>query len=55
MALDAGLEAVEVEVDDGSREEGEGLAEDQAADDRDAEGAAHFGAGAGSEGQWERA
>ena len=48
-ALDSGLEAVEIEVDDWRREQGERLAENQAAYDGDAEGAAHFGAGAGSQ------
>ena len=40
----AGLEAVKVEVDDGSGEKSEKLAEDETAYDGDAEGAAEFGA-----------
>ncbi len=54
-AGDPEAEAVEVEVDDGGGVEGEGLAEDQSADDGDAEGAAEFGAGAGAEGEGEPA
>ena len=50
-ALDSGLQAVEVEVDDGSREQGQRLAENQAANDGDAERAAHFGSGARARGQ----
>src|SRR5580693_9164584 len=55
MALDAGLEPIEVEVNDGSREEGQGLTEDQATNDRDAEGPAHLGAGTGAQRQRESA
>src|SRR5579875_2459727 len=43
------LEAVEIEVDDGCCVEGEGLAEDEAADHGEAEWAAEFGSGAVSE------
>src|SRR5438045_2890587 len=43
-------EAVEVQVDDRGRVEGQDLAEDQAADDRDAERAAEFGADAAAQG-----
>ena len=51
MALDSGLKAIEIEVDDGRREEGQSLAENQAANDRDAQGAAHFGTGTSAQGQ----
>jgi len=40
----AGLKTIEIEVNDGSGEEGQELADDQAADDGDTEGAAEFGA-----------
>ena len=40
----AGLEAIEIEIDDRSGEERKELAENQASDNSDAEGAAQFGA-----------
>src|SRR5690348_16036940 len=48
---DAALEAVEVEVDHGRREERQELREDQSADDRDAERMTELGARAGAEHQ----
>jgi hypothetical protein len=48
-------EAVEGEIDDGGGEQGQGLRKDQAADDRDAERVAEFGAGAAAEHQREGA
>lgn len=42
--------AVDVDVDDGRGEQGQHLTDDQAAYDGDAQGAAEFGAGAGTEG-----
>ena len=48
-ALEPRLEAVHVDVDDGRGEEREHLADDEATDDGDAEGAAKLGADAGAE------
>src|SRR5262249_22646598 len=42
-------EAVEVEIDDRRREQGQHLAQDQAADDRHPEGVTQFRSGAGAE------
>src|SRR5882724_6127465 len=50
----AGLQAVEVEIDDGRGEERKELAEDEAADDGDAQGAAKFGANALAESERKR-
>jgi hypothetical protein len=50
-ALEPGLKAVHVDVDDGRGEEREHLADDEAADDGDAERAAELGADAGAEGE----
>jgi hypothetical protein len=49
-ALEPGLEAVHIDVDDGRGEEREHLADDEAADDGDAEGATKLGADAGAQG-----
>src|SRR5260221_6113832 len=50
----AGLQAVEVEIDDGRGEERKELAEDEAADDGDAKGATKFGANALAESERKR-
>ena len=50
-ALDPGLQAIHVDVNDGRGEEREHLAEDEAAYDGDAEGTAEFGANAGAQRQ----
>ena len=50
-ALQAFLEAIEIEIDDRGGEEGKQLAENQAANDGDAERAAEFGADAGTHGK----
>jgi hypothetical protein len=50
-AAEAAREAVEEEVDHGGRVERQNLAQDEAADDRDAEGAPQFRSGTGSERQ----
>src|SRR5262245_33164970 len=47
-------EAIEVQIDDGRRVEGEELAQEEPADDGDAERAAELGAGAGAEGEGQR-
>ena len=51
----AGLETIEIEVNDGSGEEGQELADDQAADNGDTEGATQFGAYTLAKGQRESA
>ena len=51
-AVNPGLQAVHVEIDDGSGEEREHLADDEATDDGDAEWLAKFGAGAAADGEW---
>ena len=48
-ALNPGLQAIHVDVDDGRGEEREHLAEDEAADDGDAQRTAQLGANAGAE------
>src|SRR3954463_4877413 len=48
-----GLQALEVDVDDGGDVEGEELGNEETADDGDAKGAARFGAGAEAEGDRE--
>ena len=48
-AAQPGLEAIHVDVDDGRGEQGKQLAENEAANDGDAEGAAKLGANAGTE------
>jgi hypothetical protein len=51
-AANPGLQAVHIEIDDGSGEESEHLADDQSSDDGDAERLAKFGAGAAADGEW---
>ena len=50
-AAQPGLEAIHVDVDDGRGEQSKQLAENEATDDGDAEGAAKLGAHAGAERQ----